>query len=61
MTGWSCSDGDLQRLLGTGQAGTAAGKRNTVLGWDPTEDGFKKCAVGEGQQTARYISVLKTL
>lgn len=32
----------LQRLLSTSQAGKSAGKRNTVLGWDLTEEGSKK-------------------
>lgn len=51
----------METLLSTRQAGKPAGKRNTVLGWHLTEEGFKKGAVAEGQQTARYISVLKTL
>lgn len=32
----------LQRLLSTSQVGKSAGNRNTLLGWDPTEEGFKK-------------------
>lgn len=32
----------METLLSTSQAGKSAGKRNTVLGWDLTEEGFKK-------------------